>query len=128
MGRRLQARLADSARTLSSGCCATDSAFTVTNEMTGKMITPLEDGDLEKASPIIRAGLTVMSSAVASIRQAAEWEWDASKVYMQLLLTLPFDPDRRKCVSRISTICITFMFELQELFRLEVFTWHETEN
>ncbi|KAE9158672.1 hypothetical protein PF004_g31801, partial [Phytophthora fragariae] len=67
MSRRLQARLADCARTLSSGCCATDSAFPVSNEMTGKIITPLKDGDLEKASPSCRPGLIVMSNAITAI-------------------------------------------------------------
>lgn len=97
MSRRLQARLADRARTLSSGCCATDSAFPVSNEMTGKIITPLKDGDLEKASPPCRPGLIVMSNAITAIRQAAEWGMGcASKVYRQLLLPLPFDRDRRR--------------------------------
>ncbi|OWZ14742.1 hypothetical protein PHMEG_00011723 [Phytophthora megakarya] len=96
MSRRLQARLADSSKTLEGFCCATDSAFPVSNELTGKIITPLKDGELERSSPECRLGLVAMSNSITAIRQAAEWGMGcASKVYRQLLLPLPFDPMRR---------------------------------
>ncbi|EGZ17944.1 hypothetical protein PHYSODRAFT_502689 [Phytophthora sojae] len=50
MSRRLQHRVADAKRTMTNACCATDSAFPVRNGMAGRIITPLKEGDLEKAS------------------------------------------------------------------------------
>ena len=57
MSRRLQSRLANPTKTMPNGCCATDSAFPVSQELSGRIITPLKDGDLEKASPECRGGL-----------------------------------------------------------------------
>lgn len=40
--------------------------------------------------------MRVMSDCITSLRQAAEWGMGAvSKVYRQLLLPLPYDPDLR---------------------------------
>ena len=75
---------------------ASDSAFPVRNELTGRIITPLKDGDLERASPQCRIGLVKMNNAIISLRQAAEWGMGApEKVCRQLLLPLPYDPIRR---------------------------------
>lgn len=96
MSRQLQEKLADSTQTMSGGRCATDSAFPVSNGCRMRIITPLKDGDLERASPECRGGLLAMSAAITSVRQAAEWGMgSASKCYRRLLLPLPFDPNVR---------------------------------
>ncbi|OWZ09763.1 hypothetical protein PHMEG_00017480 [Phytophthora megakarya] len=79
MSRCLQSRLAD------------HSAFPVSNALTGKTITPLTYGDLEKASPACRLGLTAMSNSIT----ASSGMGCASKVYRQLLVLLLFNPERR---------------------------------
>ena len=67
--RALQAKLADSVFTVAgSGVCA-DSAFPVSADCFGRIITPLKDGDLERASPQCRLGLMMMSNAITSLRQ-----------------------------------------------------------
>ncbi|KAI9918662.1 hypothetical protein PsorP6_011808 [Peronosclerospora sorghi] len=68
-------RLQDPYLTLSGyGVCA-DSAFTVSGDMTDRIVTPLKDGDLRRA--VSRGGdvyeIEASNVAVTSIRQAAEW-------------------------------------------------------
>ncbi|OWZ01523.1 hypothetical protein PHMEG_00027068 [Phytophthora megakarya] len=96
MSRQLQRVLADPVKTMDKGCCATDSAFPVSASSRMRMITPLKDGDLERASPECRLGLLAMSAAITSVRQAAEWGMGcAPKCYRRLQLPLPFDPNKR---------------------------------
>ena len=96
MSRRLQDRLCDPLFTLEEGKCATDSAFPVSAGLQGKIITPLKDGDLERASPECRVGLQAMSNAITSIRQAAEWGMgSAQKCYRILMLPLPWNSTTR---------------------------------
>ncbi|KAG9406776.1 hypothetical protein AC1031_003100 [Aphanomyces cochlioides] len=73
-----------------------DSAFPVTGRCEGKVITPLKEGDLDRQPPECRLALQAMSDSIVSLRQAAEWGMGAvGKVYRQLQLPLPFDPDLR---------------------------------
>ncbi|EGZ08177.1 hypothetical protein PHYSODRAFT_526823, partial [Phytophthora sojae] len=96
MSRQLQRRLADPSKTIEGGYCATDSAFPVSDTCRKRIVTPLKDGDLERASPECRAGLLAMSAAITSVRQAAEWGIGcAPKCFRRLQLPLPFDPDKR---------------------------------
>ncbi|EGZ26553.1 hypothetical protein PHYSODRAFT_467875, partial [Phytophthora sojae] len=96
MSRQLQRLVADPSKPIEGGCCATDSAFPVSDTCRKRIVTPLQDGDLERASPECRAGLLVMSAAITSVRQAAEWGMGcAPKCFRRLQLLLPFDPDKR---------------------------------
>jgi len=96
MSRRLQERLLDPDFTMPTGKCATDSAFPVSSGLQGEIITPLKNGDLERASPECRLGLQAMSNAITSIRQAAEWGMgSALKCYRLLMLPLPWNPKKR---------------------------------
>ncbi|RHY06653.1 hypothetical protein DYB36_000403 [Aphanomyces astaci] len=93
----LQMKLLDGKRTAAGHGVVADAAFPVRGELLGKIRTPLKDGDLDRASPICREGLLMMSNAITSLRQAAEWGMGAvEKVYRQLLLPLPFDPTLRR--------------------------------
>jgi hypothetical protein len=62
----------------------------------GKIVTPLKDGDLERSEVDTRAVLAALSSAITSMRQAAEWGMGAvEKPYRRLLEKLPFDQKKR---------------------------------
>lgn len=103
MSRRLQYRLADSTKTMPGRRCTTESAFPVSDDMAGIIITSLKDGNLERASPECRGGSIAMSNAITYVRQSAEWGMDcAPKCYRQLLLPLPYDLE--KCSLRLSNI------------------------
>ena len=73
-----------------------DSAFPVSGDLFGKIVTPLKDGDLERSEVGTRAMLAALSSAITSMRQAAEWGMGAvEKPYRRLLEKLPFDQKKR---------------------------------
>ena len=73
-----------------------DSAFPVSGDLFGKIVTPLKDGDLERSEVGTRAVLAALSSAITSMRQAAEWGMGAvEKPYRRLLEKLPFDQKKR---------------------------------
>ncbi|KAG9408330.1 hypothetical protein AC1031_021571 [Aphanomyces cochlioides] len=75
---------------------AADSAFPVSNVNFQRIVTPLKKGDLARASPQYREAMIVVSNAITSLRQAAEWGMgSAPKVYHTLMLPLPFDPQLR---------------------------------
>ncbi|KAF4135119.1 DDE superfamily endonuclease, partial [Phytophthora infestans] len=113
MSRNLQYRLADTSKTMDGGCCATDSAFPVSDEMAGRIITPLKDGDLERASRECRRGLIAMSNAITCVRQSAEWGMGcASKCFRQLLLPLPYNPEKRRL--RLSNIYHLYNLRVRE--------------
>ena len=65
--RAFQMKLLDPAKNVPGGKVASDSAFPVPEEMTGKIITPLKDGDLERIPRSARAGALRMSSACTSV-------------------------------------------------------------
>jgi hypothetical protein len=59
-----------------------DTASPVSNEMLGKILTPLKEGDIEKAPPYLRDILSSISAACTSIRKSAEWGMGAvAKIY-----------------------------------------------
>lgn len=92
-----------------------DSAFPCSGRMTGRILTPLKDGDLGRLLPSVRESATVLSAAITSIRQAAEWGMGSvSKVYKRLLLPLP--PDKH-----------TRALRLDNLFRLSNYRVRTTE-
>ena len=65
-----------------------DSAFPVCDTMFGRIITPIKQGDLERASLECRAGLVQMSHTITSIRQAAEWGWGLHQNVFDISLCL----------------------------------------
>ncbi|KAG9405294.1 hypothetical protein AC1031_004400 [Aphanomyces cochlioides] len=84
-------------------CVAADAAFPVSKENFGRIVTPLKKGDLERASTDCQDAMIVVSNAITSLRQAAEWGMgSASKTYRALLLPLPYNPQIR--ARRLSVI------------------------
>jgi hypothetical protein len=73
-----------------------DSAFPVSGAMFGKIMTPMKDGELERAHPDARPALIQLSSAITTMRQSAEWGMGAvEKPYPRILEPLPFDQNIR---------------------------------
>ncbi|ETI42229.1 hypothetical protein F443_12626 [Phytophthora nicotianae P1569] len=73
-----------------------DSAFPCSTAMTGGILTPLKDGDLERIEPSLRSSARTLHNAITSVRQAAEWGMGSvQKVCSRLNLPLPFDPNLR---------------------------------
>ena len=96
MSRVFREKLSDSTRNVDGHGVLSDSAFPVSREMFGRIITPLKDGDLERAHRDARPSLIRLSSAITSMRQSAEWGMGAvSKVYRILLVKLSYDKKRR---------------------------------
>ncbi|POM69056.1 Hypothetical protein PHPALM_14698 [Phytophthora palmivora] len=74
-----------------------DSAFPCGNDLVGRIMTPLKGGDLGRLVPSVRAVAQRKSSAITSIRQAAEWGMGSvEKVYHRLVHPLPFNIEKRK--------------------------------
>lgn len=67
---RLQMKLIDSNKTAQGTAIVSDSAFPVSQELHGKILTPLKDGDLERASSQCQLALVAMNNAIVSLRQA----------------------------------------------------------
>jgi hypothetical protein len=86
---------------------ASDSAFPCSNEMRGRIITPMKKGDIEKNHPSLRSGARAAHNAITSIRQAAEWGVGSlEKVYKRLLIPLPYNPKlRAKRLENITRLC-----------------------
>ena len=96
MSRVFRTKLSDPLRNVDGHGVPSDSAFPVSQEMFGRIITPLKDGDLERAHPDARPALIRLSSSITSMRQAAEWGMGAvSKVYHILESKLSYDQKRR---------------------------------
>ena len=75
---------------------ASDSAFPINARCAGRIITSLNEDDLDRVAPDCRLGLQAMSDSITSLRQAAEWGMGtAVKVYRQLILPLPYNPHVR---------------------------------
>jgi len=73
-----------------------DSAFPCATAMTGRILTPLKDGDIERLVPSLRSSPRTLHNAITSVRQAAEWGMGSmQKVYSRLELPLPYDPEVR---------------------------------
>jgi hypothetical protein len=95
--RLFQERLVDMNETSAQACVVADTAFPVSKNLTGKILTPLKDGDLETIPPEGRIGAEKMSAAITSIRQACEWGMGAmDKPFRRLTRKLPWCRLRRK--------------------------------
>ena len=96
MSRAFRDKLSDPARNFDGHGVLSDSAFPVSKEMFGRIITPLKEGDLQRAHVNARPALIRLSSSITSMRQAAEWGMGAvSKVYRILLTKLSYDQQKR---------------------------------
>ncbi|ETI33759.1 hypothetical protein F443_19591 [Phytophthora nicotianae P1569] len=74
-----------------------ESAFPCADEMTGRILTPLKEGDLNRLLLSVREVAKLLSAAITSIHQAAEWGMGSiEKVYHRLLLPLPYNQDLRQ--------------------------------
>ena len=94
--KQFQSRLCRDDLNLEGHGVLSDSAFPVSGDLFGKIVTPLKDGDLERSEVGTRAMLAALSSAITSMRQAAEWGMGAvEKPYRRLLEKLPFDQKKR---------------------------------
>ncbi|EGZ24545.1 hypothetical protein PHYSODRAFT_479272, partial [Phytophthora sojae] len=71
--RQLQEKLTNPDFTVPGTGVAADSAFPVAREAIGKIVTPLKDGDVERASADFRLAMLALHNAITSLRQAAEW-------------------------------------------------------
>ena len=95
--RPCQMKLINDDLTLQDHGIISDSAFPVSGALLGKIITPLKDGDLLRANPLVREMLNERSAAITSCRQACEWGMGAvEKVFRRLLMKLPYDQVVRK--------------------------------
>jgi hypothetical protein len=112
MSREFQEKNIDNNINLLGHGVLSDSAFPVKNDLMGRIMTPLKEGDLERASPGTRFILTKLSTAITSMRQSAEWGMGAvEKVYRKLLLPLPFDTYTRYL--RLKTIYMLYNFRVR---------------
>jgi hypothetical protein len=50
-----------------------DSAFFCSTEMTGRILTPLKDGDIDRIVPSLRSPARTLHNTIRSVGQAAEW-------------------------------------------------------
>ncbi|EGZ10212.1 hypothetical protein PHYSODRAFT_522767 [Phytophthora sojae] len=109
----LQEKLADPDMTVQGTGVAADTAFPVSKGMRGRIITPIKDGDLERAPAKCRLGVLAMSNAITSLRQAAEWGMgSAPQCYRQQQLPLPCHPIKRG--KRINNIYRLFNFLVRQ--------------
>ena len=67
--RALQAKLTDPSLMVEGTCVCADSAFPVSNDCFGKIITPLKEGDIDRADEECRYGMIALSNAITSLRQ-----------------------------------------------------------
>jgi hypothetical protein len=81
-----------------------DSAFPVSGELWGRIITPLKKNDMDRIPIEDRAGSLRLNAQIIDARQAAEWGMGAvEKCFRRLLLPLPYDPVvRRRRLSNLN--------------------------
>lgn len=109
--RQFQEKLCNPDMTLPEYGVLSDSAFPVSGALKGKILTPLKDGDLDRALPATRPALVALGNAITSMRQSAEWGMGAvEKVYRRLLEKLPFNPVLR--ARRIQTLFLLYNFRV----------------
>ena len=106
MSRAFQEKLCRDEFCLKGHGVVSDSAFPVSGKCFGRIMTPIKDGDIEKAHPLARPALLHRSRKLTSLRQACEWGMGAvEKVYRRLLLPLPFNQvtrgTRLACIHRL---------------------------
>ncbi|ETV66118.1 hypothetical protein H257_17280 [Aphanomyces astaci] len=75
----LQMKYLDGKRTAAGLGVVAGSAFPVCDDLRGKIRTPLKDGDLGLASSLCHIGVLMMSNAITSLRQTAEWGMGESR-------------------------------------------------
>jgi hypothetical protein len=74
-----------------------DTAFPVSGELCGKILTPLKDKDIERIDIRQRFNAVRMNNAILALRQAAEWGMGAiEKPFRRLILDLPWDRATRQ--------------------------------
>ncbi|KAF1789470.1 hypothetical protein GQ600_2870 [Phytophthora cactorum] len=74
-----------------------DSGFPCGEELPGRALTPLKEGDLSRLVPSVRPAAKALSSAITFIRQSADWGMGSvEKGFLRLLLSLPYDIHKRR--------------------------------
>jgi len=113
MSRGFQAKIAREDINVDNHGVLSDSAFPVSGDCFRRIITPLKENEEDKiADPVARRMALKMSAAITSMRQPAEWGMGAvEKVYRRLLLSLPFDQNRRG--RRLRTIYLLYNFRVR---------------
>jgi hypothetical protein len=102
-------KLSDPVRNLIDHGVLSDSAFPVSKDMFKRIMTPCKDGDVEKSHPAARGGLLLMSNAICSMRQSAEWGMGAvSKVYRILLGKLSFNQAKRGRLLKVTAMLYNY--------------------
>jgi hypothetical protein len=97
MSRELQERLLHGDFCQEDEGIVADTAFPVGKALVGRIISPLKENELEKAHPDAQPALLHLSSSITSLRQACEWGVGSiEKVWRQLALPLPFNPEIRQ--------------------------------
>jgi hypothetical protein len=97
MSREFQEKIGDSRFCADGFGILADSAFPVSGMCTGKIMTPLKDGDIERAHPRARRALQVRSDAITFLRQSAEWSMGCvDKCYRILDKPLPYSANIRQ--------------------------------
>jgi hypothetical protein len=97
MSRDLQEKLLDKNYVDEDYGIVSDSAFPATKAMKRKIVSPLKEGELEKAAPDIQGVLLELSNSITSLRQACEWGvGSVEKVWRILFLPLPFNQETRQ--------------------------------
>jgi hypothetical protein len=110
--RSFQQKLCNSELSLQDHGVLSDSAFPVSGSMFGRILTPLKEGELERAHPKARRALGALSDAICSLRQPAEWGMGSSeKVYRRLLLRLPYC--RKTRGMRLHTIMLLYNYRVR---------------
>ena len=93
--------------------------------MFGKIITPLKENDIERAPPGTVQILSSLSTAITSMRQAAEWGMGAvEKVYRRLTLKLPYNQNRRAL--RIKNLFKLYNFRVRTTKISQIRTYFNT--
>jgi hypothetical protein len=73
-----------------------DSAFPVSGNLEGKIVTPMKQTDIDRLDDTDLAHALRLDNLIKSCRQAAEWGMgSAPKVFRQLEIPLPLDPKIR---------------------------------
>ena len=96
ISREFREKLCDDKKNVPGDGVLFDSAFQVSVDMFGRIMTHLKCGDLERSHRSARPALVRLSASITSMRQAAEWGMASVwKVYRILYKKLTHDKDRR---------------------------------
>ena len=89
-----------------------ETAFPVSSGLISRIVAPLKENEIDRAHPDARRALLLLSSSITSLRQACEWGMGSvEKVWRQLLLPLPFNPEIR--AMRLENILRLFNFRVR---------------